>query len=71
MDRELEDKLTAWWLDIAPSRQAELLMVPQPPMPWLDESLAPAGLDLADVHRFLDDKRREPTRDAGLNPKID
>lgn len=70
---ELENKLTAWWLDIAPSRQGELLMVPLPPMPWLDESISDAGLDAADVQRFLDVKRRDPqlTRDAGVNPKPD
>ncbi|MEY2444960.1 MAG: hypothetical protein QOE00_1540 [Ilumatobacteraceae bacterium] len=70
---EIENKLTAWWLDIAPSRQEDLLMVPQPPMPWLDESIAQAGLDAADVRRFLEVKRRDPvvTRDAGLNPKPD
>ena len=67
---ERDNKLTAWWLQIAPSRQEELLTEPLPPMPWLDESIAEAGLDAADVHRFLDDKRRElsPTRDAGVNP---
>lgn len=70
---ELDNQLTAWWLGIAPSRQEELLMVPPPPMPWLDESLADAGLDAADVQRFLDVKRLNPqlTRDAGLNPKPD
>ena len=70
---ERDNKLTAWWLQIAPSRQRELLEVPLPPLPWLDESIADAGLDPSDVHRFLDVKRRElePTRDAGLNPKID
>lgn len=73
MDLERDNKLTAWWLQIAPSRQEELLMVPQPPLPWLDESLADAGLDAADLHRFLETKRLdlEPTRDAGLNPKPD
>jgi uncharacterized protein YaiI (UPF0178 family) len=42
-------------------------------MPWLDESIAQAGLDAADVRRFLEVKRRDPvvTRDAGLNPKPD
>jgi len=70
---ELDNKLAAWWLEIAPSRQRELLMVPLPPMPWLDESIADAGLDAAEIHRFLHDKRRElePTRDSGLNPKVD
>lgn len=70
---ELTNKLTAWWLEIAPSRQRELLMVPLPPVPWLDESIANAGLNAADVDQFLHDKRRElePTRDAGLNPKVD
>ncbi|MGD9995734.1 MAG: hypothetical protein AB7L17_07405 [Ilumatobacteraceae bacterium] len=70
---DLEDKLTAWWLEIAPTRQRQLLEVPRPPLPWLDESLATAGLDLADVDRFLDQKRGEPepTRDSGLNPKPD
>ena len=70
---ERDNKLTAWWLDIAPSRQQELLQVPLPPLPWLGESIADAGLDAADVHRFLDSKRDElePTRDAGLNPKLD
>ena len=70
-DNELENKLTAWWLDMAQSRQEELLMVPQPPMPWLDESMADAGLHAADVRRFLEVKRRDPqiTRDAGMNPK--
>ena len=70
---ELDNKLTAWWLDIAPSRQRELLTVPLPPVPWLDESIADAGLTATDVERFLHDKRRElePTRDAGLNPKVD
>ena len=70
---ELDNKLTAWWLEIAPSRQRELLMVPPPPLPWLDESIADAGLNAADVDRFLHDKRLElePTRDAGLNPKVD
>jgi|GEM_PF-4981724 len=68
---ERDHQLTAWWLDIAPSRQQELLTVPMPPVPWLEESLAEAGLDADDVHRFLEQKRRElePTRDAGLNPK--
>jgi len=68
---ELNNSLTAWWLDIAPSRQQELLVVPLPPVPWLDESIADAGLDAADVQRFLDVKRREPEpmRDAGLNPR--
>ena len=71
MDHELENKLTAWWLNIAPSRQEELLMVPPPAMPWLDESLANEGLDAADAERFLEVKRAEHavTRDAGLNPK--
>jgi hypothetical protein len=66
-----DNKLTAWWLQIAPSRQEELLTVPLPPLPWLDESIADAGLDVAEVQQFLSDKRRElePTRDAGLNPK--
>lgn len=70
---ELDNRLTAWWLEIAPSRQEELLMVPRPPLPWLDESMAEAGLDAVDVDQFLHDKRRdlEPTRDAGLNPKVD
>ena len=70
---DLDNKLTDWWLEIAPSRQAELLMVPLPPMPWLEESLEDAGLDAADVEQFLHDKRRElePTRDSGLNPKVD
>jgi hypothetical protein len=70
---ELDNKLTAWWLEIAPTRQRELLTVPRPPLPWLEESLAEAGLDAADVERFLSDKRDEPepTRDAGLNPKAD
>ena len=40
-----EHRLTAWWLDIAPSRQEELLSAEPPPMPWLDASLAEAGLD--------------------------
>ena len=68
---ELENKLTAWWLDMAPSRQEELLTVPLPPMPWLQESIDDAGLDPADVQRFLEAKRRDPviTRDAGGNPK--
>lgn len=70
---ELDNKLTAWWLEIAPSRQRELLMVPPPPLPWLDESMANAGLSVAEVDGFLHDKRREleVTRDAGLNPKMD
>lgn len=68
-----DNKLTAWWLEIAPTRQEELLQVPMPPMPWLAESIADAGLDEAQVHRFLDLKRGvlDPTRDAGLNPKPD
>lgn len=70
-DDERANKLTAWWLDIAPTRQEELLVVPLPPVPWLAESIADAGLDDEDVRRFLDEKRRElePTRDAGLNPR--
>jgi hypothetical protein len=70
---ELDNKLTAWWLEIAPSRQRELLEVPLPPLPWLEESIADAGLTAADIERFLNGKRRElePTRDAGLNPKVD
>lgn len=63
-----EHRLTAWWLDIAPSRQEELLSAEPPPMPWLDASLAEAGLDAEEVQRFLDAKRLEPTRDAGLHP---
>jgi hypothetical protein len=71
MELEERNKLTAWWLDIAPTRQEELLTVPVPSVPWLEESIADAGLDAAEVQSFLDDKRRqlEPTRDAGLNPK--
>jgi hypothetical protein len=71
MEPDDRDKLTAWWLDIAPSRQEELLTVPTPAMPWLDESIAAAGLEPATVQQFLEDKRRElePTRDAGLNPR--
>jgi hypothetical protein len=71
MELEERNKLTAWWLDIAPGRQEELLTVPVPPVPWLEESIADAGLDAAEVREFLDKKRRElePTRDAGLNPK--
>jgi hypothetical protein len=72
MDLDDQDnQLTAWWLDIAPSRQEELLAVPQPPLPWLDESIAAAGLDRNDVERFIDEKRSklDPTRDSGLNPK--
>lgn len=70
-DTELTNKLTAWWLDIAPGRQEELLMVPMPPMPWLEASIEGAGLDPADVKRFLDAKRSDPevTADAGGNPK--
>lgn len=70
---EVDNKLTAWWLDIAPTRQEELLMVPMPPVPWLEESIAEAGLDASDVQRFLNDKRNEPepTQDAGLNPRPD
>ena len=70
-NEELTNKLTAWWLDIAPSRQEDLLTVPPPPMPWFDESIAEAGLDASDVQRFLDAKRLDPdvVRDAGLNPK--
>lgn len=69
--QELDDRLTAWWLDIAPSRQEELLMDEPPPMPWLEESLQHAGLGRPDIDRFLHDKRREleATRDAGLNPR--
>jgi hypothetical protein len=70
---ERDDKLTAWWLALAPTRQRELLMVSPPAMPWLDESIAEAGLDTADVQRYLDVKRGElePTRDAGINPRPD
>ena len=70
-DEELTNKLTAWWLDIAPARQEDLLTVPLPPVPWLAESIADEGLDPADVERFLQVKRRDPriTRDAGMNPK--
>ena len=69
--QELENRLTAWWLDIAPTRQEQLLSTPPPPMPWLDESLEQAGLDRADVDSFLDAKRldQQTTRDAGLNPR--
>lgn len=71
--QELENRLTAWWLDIAPSRQEELLMADPPPMPWLDESLTQAGLERTDVDRFLHDKRLDlrATRDAGLHPLPD
>ncbi len=67
---ELDDRLTAWWLDIAPTRQEELLMEDPPAMPWLQESLDTAGLELQDVQQFLD-RRRSPglTRDAGVNPR--
>ena len=71
--QELENRLTAWWLEIAPSRQEELLMTEPPPMPWLEESMQQAGLGRDDVDRFLHDKRHEleATRDAGLNPRPD
>ena len=70
-DLELSNKLTAWWLGFAPQRQEELLMVPMPPLVWLDESIASEGLERADVDRFLDEKRRNPeiSHDAGVNPK--
>lgn len=70
---ELENRLTAWWLGIAPSRQEELLSPDPPPMPWLDESLTQAGLRLDEVARFLHDQRDElrATRDAGLNARPD
>ena len=70
-DNELENKLTAWWLDIAPARQEDLLTLPPPPMPWFEESIADADLDAEDVARFIDAKRNDPlvTRDAGGNPK--
>jgi hypothetical protein len=72
MDLDDQDNLlTAWWLDIAPSRQEELLAVPRPPLPWLEESITTAGLDRQDVERFIEEKRfeLEATRDSGLNPK--
>ncbi len=70
MEPDDRDKLTAWWLGIAPSRQEELLTEPRPPLPWLDESIAGAGLDAGEVERFLDERRGElePTRDAGMSP---
>lgn len=70
---ERQNRLTAWWLEIAPTRQAELLMVPPPPMPWLGESLELAGLEVDDVRRFLDSERGrlEATRDAGVSPRPD
>ena len=73
MTIEDDDRLTAWWLGLAPSRQEELLDAANPPLPWLAESLTEAGLDEATATEFLRDKRREvePTRDAGLNPKPD
>ena len=72
-DEDLENKLTAWWLDIAPARQEDLLALPQPPMPWLAESLADVELDEADIQLFVEAKRHDPsvTSDAGLNPKPD
>lgn len=76
MDADDRDNaLAAWWLGLAPSRQEELLSAAPPPMPWLDESLADAGLDRDDLQRFLRAKRDAPdaepdtTRDAGLNPR--
>jgi hypothetical protein len=74
MDQDdLANRLTAWWLDIAPSRQEELLAGSGTRPAWLDESIADSGLDEATVQTFLDDKRVElnPTRDAGLNPKLE
>lgn len=72
-DERIDDRLTAWWLAIALSRQEELLMATPPPMPWLDESLATAGVGHDDVRRFLTEKRHEleATRDAGINPRPD
>ena len=68
-----DDRLTAWWLDLAPSRQEEALADPSPPPVWFTNSVAEAGLDPALVEAFLRAKRDEldPTRDAGLNPKPD
>ena len=73
MTIENDDRLTAWWLGLAPSRQEELLETPTAALPWLEESIAEAGLDEAAVTAFLTAKRGEvePTRDAGLNPKPD
>ena len=67
----LSDRLTAWWLDLAPSRQEELLAGETPV--WFAESVEQAELDRADVERYLRDKRDalDPTRDAGLNPRPD
>lgn len=68
---DLENRLTAWWLQLAPSRQEELLSPDPPPMPWLEASLDQAGLDQTDVDRFLHDRRTHPeaTPDAGLHPR--
>lgn len=68
---ERQNRLTAWWLEIAPSRQEELLMPTPPAMPWLTESLERAGLTMADVRQFLDDERGrlEAGPDAGVSPR--
>jgi hypothetical protein len=73
-----DNRLTAWWLGLAPSRQEEALAssttdAAAAALPWLEESIVEAELDPLAVAEFLRTKRSaiEPTRDAGLNPKPD
>ena len=71
MTIEDDDRLTAWWLGLAPSRQEEVLAAPPATLAWFAESIAQADLDQATVEAFLRDQRDdvEPTRDSGINPK--
>ena len=77
MTIEDDDRLTAWWLGLAPSRQEEALEsstdAEAPALPWLEASIDEAGLDEAAITEFLHRKRSEvePTRDYGFNPKPD
>jgi hypothetical protein len=65
------NRLTAWWLGVAPSRQEELLDARDSDPPWLAESLAEVGLERSAVDEFLAAKRRERddvSQDAGRDP---
>ena len=67
------NRLTAWWLGVAPTRQEELLDARDSDPPWLAASLAEADLadDRAAVDEFLAEKRRERddvSQDAGRDP---
>jgi hypothetical protein len=72
-DADVLNRLSAWWLGLAPSRQEEVLAGNEAAPAWLAASLEEAGLtgDDPSLRGFLASKRAERdsiSQDAGREP---